>query len=410
MTLLEGTVFFLLLLLALPGLCRRIHRPGLLYPAYILAGAAAGMLMEENVISAWRQIGQLGFILLLFSVGLEIELPEKKESLVALRRALAWIAPQVALIVAVFVYLKISPLEGFVSALALSSTSVGMAFVLWRNHPFSDSATGKAFLEWLVAIEIVSILFLALETPILQGAVWWLALLRFVGLLAAVGLAAFVSLRFSPRFAQAVGKGLKIEVPLLVLLLFGICAIGDRLGLSAPKTAFVLGLFISRSTDEEAAFSRRLEPLRDRMFVPVFFFGIGTLIGLDALCGWQFYAALAAGVGLYLFRRALFGAFFARMLGTDVSAHAMAAPVLTIVAVAVEVLSHAKASPQLAVWTLASGLSLTLCASFAARAKNHMLVEYETATVAPEASSVLEGASEAGSEGGDRASPKGGST
>lgn len=384
MTLLEGTIVFILLLLAMPGLCKRLGRPGLVFPSYILAGAVAGLVMSDPVIETWRQIGQLGFILLLFSVGLEIELPEKRESLVALRRALLWMLPQAGLITGVLVLLGTEPLFASVAGVALSSTSVGMAYVLWSHHVFSSKENGRAFLEWMVAIEVLAILYLAVIGPVLSGSLWWVALLRLCGLLLAAGIAALVALRYVPRFADMIKKGLRIEVPLLVLLLFSICALGDRLGLSAPKMAFVLGLFISRSTDEEVALSHKLEPLRDRMFVPVFFFGLGTLLRWETVSTWGFGIALLAGIGLFLLRRLLFGFGFSRCFSVERGAHSMASPVLTLVAVSVEVLVHAGASASLVSWTLAAGLSLTLCAAFRPLGGDLHVLDYEPKMVSPE--------------------------
>jgi len=260
MTLLEGTVLILLLLLALPGYLQRRGQPGLLYPAYIVAGALAGALMSDPVIETWRQVGQLGFVLLLFSVGLEIELPQRRESFLALRRALAWMLPQMALIVGVLFQAGIAPLEGLAASLALASTSVGMAYVLWKHHPFGSEGIRRSFLEWLVAIEVVSILGLASISPIIEGTVWWMAILRFGGLIVAAVFAAFVALRVLPKVSTTIQNSMRIEAPLLVLVLFALCAIGARLGLSAPKMAFVLGLFISRSTDEEVSLNQKLAP------------------------------------------------------------------------------------------------------------------------------------------------------
>ena len=57
-----------------------------------------------------------------------------------------------------------------------------------------------------------------------------------------------------------------------ILLSVAVAAVGYLLGCVAT------GLFISRATDQEAQLSHRLEPLRDRLFVPVFFFSLGTLV------------------------------------------------------------------------------------------------------------------------------------
>ncbi len=389
MTLLEGTVFLLLLLLSLPGLCRRYRRPGLLYPAYIVAGAIAGAFMREAVIDSWREFGELGFILLLFSVGLEVELPERRDSWIALRRALAWMAPQAALITGALVYAGLPVAPSLGAATALSSTSVGMAYVLWKHHHFPTDKARKTFLEWMVATEVVTIVLLATMGPVIEGAAWWLALLKFGGLLCAAAMAAYIAMRVVPRFAEALKRGVKVDTPLLVLALFAICAVGNRLGLSAPKTAFVLGLFISRSTGEEVELNHRLEPLRDRMFVPVFFFGLGTLLRVEYLKTWPFYAAIVAGLALYGLRRAIFGQFFAKRFAVEANAHGIAAPMLTMGAVAVDILHRSGASPRLVAWTLTASIVLSLCPAFRSASGEPGLSTYEPTMAAPEAMSEL---------------------
>lgn len=386
MTILETAVFLIVLLMALPDFCRRIHRPGLTYPLYIVAGIAAGAFMGTEVRHVWREIGQFGFILLLFSVGLEIELPEKRETLVALRRGLLWLAWQLPFLVGMAHLAGIPWTEGVVAAVALASTSVGMAFHLWSRYSFPEGPSRKVFLEWIVAVEVLSILLLAAVGPVLQGAVWWRVLLQFGGLVVAAIVAAFVAVHGAPRIVGLLTRGLHLQVHFLVLLLFGVAAVGERLGLSAPKTAFVLGMFISRATTEEAALNERLEPLRDRMFVPVFFFGLGTLVELRLLLSSVVPIAIGAGVLLFGARKIAYRLFFSRMLGTRPDAHVIAAPMLTIAAVAVEVFARAGASERVITWTLAAGLCLTLIASFFRVGPGQTRVsEIELEMAAPEA-------------------------
>lgn len=390
MSILEGTVFLLLLLLALPGFCKRIRRPGLLYPLYIIAGAGCGAFMNADTITTWREIGQFGFILLLFSVGLEVELPERRESLIAVKRGIAWMALLALPVVTALVWLDFGYMQSAVAAAALSSTSVGMAYALWKHNDFASAENARDYLQWMVAIEVISIIFLALAGPVISGVAWWITLLHVVGLLTAAAGAAYVALRWVPLLGTAVHRGLALDVPVLVLVLFALCALGGRLGLSAPKTAFVLGLFISRSTDEEANLSHKLEPLRDRMFVPVFFFGLGTLVDFKELASLAGFGALCAGGLLFAYRRLLYGTFFSRFFGGRVEEHAISAPVLTISAVAVDVLVHSGAPSNLLTWTLAASITLTLCAAFNPVQDNRRLVEMDPVLAAPEAVNNLE--------------------
>lgn len=386
MTILETAVFLIVLLMALPDFCRRIHRPGLIYPLYIVAGIVAGAFMGDEVRGVWREIGQFGFILLLFSVGLEIELPEKRESLVALRRGALWLAWQIPFLMGMAYFVGVPLGEGFVAAVALGSTSVGMAFHLWTRYPFIDNTSRKEYLEWIVAVEVISILLLAVAGPVLQGAVWWRVALQFTGLVAAVVVAAFLAVHGAPRVVGLITRGLHVQVHFLILLLFGVAALGERLGLSAPKTAFVLGMFISRSTTEEAALNERLEPIRDRMFVPVFFFGLGTLVEPRLLLSTVVPLSIAAGVLLFGARKLAYRFFLAKALRTGDGAHVLAAPMLTIAAVAVEVLARAGASDRVITWTLSGGLCLTMIASFYRVGPGETRVsEIEPEVAAPEA-------------------------
>lgn len=386
MTILETAVFLILLLMALPDFCRRIHRPGLIYPLYIVAGIIAGAFMGEETRTVWREIGQFGFILLLFSVGLEIELPEKRESLVALRRAALWLGWQLPLLVGLGYVAGIGWSEGLVAGCALASTSVGMAFNLWRRYPFVAGSSRKEFLEWIVAVEVLSIFLLAVAGPVIQGAVWWRVVLQLTGVVTAAVVAAILAVHGAPRIGAVLARGLHLQVHLLVALLFGIAALGERLGLSAPKTAFVLGMFISRATDEEADLNERLEPIRDRLFVPVFFFALGGLVEPRLLLSSVVPMAIGAGLVLFGARKLVYRWVFARLIGTEPSAHVIAAPMLTIAAVAVEVLARAGASERVLTWILAAGLCLTLIASFFRVSPDQARIsELEPEVAAPEA-------------------------
>lgn len=385
MTILEGAVLLLLLLLALPDFCRRIERPGLLYPLYIVAGIAAGAFMGDHTRTVWREIGQFGFVLLLFSVGLEIELPQRRETLAAVRRAAAWMAWQLPLLTGLGWLAGLPWQHALVAAIALASTSVGMAYPLWANHRFPDLAARRGFLEWIVAIEVLGILLLAAACPVLNGAIWWIVALKMAGLLTAAVLAALVAVRGAPHLTRLLASGLRMQVHFVVLLIFAIAALGERLGLSAPKTAFVLGLFISRATDQETQLNHHLEPLRDRLFVPVFFFALGTLVEPKLMLTWIFPLAVGSGLLLFVLRQLCYHWTFSRLLGTSTGAHVLAAPMLTIGAVAVEVMTTVGADQRAIAWVLAASLSLTLTASFTRTGNGATLAESEPVMAAPQA-------------------------
>jgi Kef-type K+ transport system membrane component KefB len=52
-----------------------LRRPALVYPVFVLFGLAITPVVDGQVHEMLVQAGQVGFLLLLFEVGLEIDLP-----------------------------------------------------------------------------------------------------------------------------------------------------------------------------------------------------------------------------------------------------------------------------------------------------------------------------------------------
>jgi Kef-type K+ transport system membrane component KefB len=74
-TSIELLVALLLLVMAVPDLCIWMGRPALAYPAFVCFGVVVGPFLRPEVASMIREAGEIGFVLLLFEVGLEIDLP-----------------------------------------------------------------------------------------------------------------------------------------------------------------------------------------------------------------------------------------------------------------------------------------------------------------------------------------------
>jgi Kef-type K+ transport system membrane component KefB len=71
----EAIIFLLLLLMGVPDLCAMLGRPALAYPVFALIGLAIAPFVEEDAQTMLTGAGAVGFVLLLFEVGSEIELP-----------------------------------------------------------------------------------------------------------------------------------------------------------------------------------------------------------------------------------------------------------------------------------------------------------------------------------------------
>ena len=94
------------------------------------------------------------------------------------------------------------------------------------------------------------------------------------------------------------------------------------------------------------------------------------------------------GVGpkqLFVLRQLCYHWTFSRLLGTSTGAHVLAAPMLTIGAVAVEVMTTVGADQRAIAWVMAASLSLTLAASFPRTGTGATLAESEPVMAAPQA-------------------------
>ena len=85
----ETIICLILLLMAVPDLCHKFGRPALANAFFVISGLLLEPLMQTDVRTMVEQVGEVGFLLVLFEVGLEIDLPKLRDFLAPLRYALS---------------------------------------------------------------------------------------------------------------------------------------------------------------------------------------------------------------------------------------------------------------------------------------------------------------------------------
>jgi len=145
---------------------------------------------------------------------------------------------------------------------------------------------------------------------------------------------------------------------LIVLLVLMVCAIGERLGLSGTKTAFFLGLFMSRLTHDEKPLEEFIAPISRKFLIPVFFFALGLQIEWQYLFSFTGLVAIAAAATILGWRLVI----HRRLLptGGDDRSFLLLCPNLTIVALASHTLITAGNAPRAAAWMVLVGLFMTI--------------------------------------------------
>ena len=360
MTSIEVFILVILLLLVVPDLCARLRRPALLYTVYLVVGLSVGPILPADVSSLLQQVGRFGFILLLFEIGLEIDLPPVKSLLTPARLAFKWAALQFPAVLVIARLVGLSWSESVLAAAALNACSVSMTFLAWQHFPAPNQEKKMHLLLWMVSIEIAAIIVLTAGSAALKhgiGSIFFLQL----GLIAALVL---VISRYADGLTAFVGKQLGSTVRMkghyIALFIFLVSALGARLGLSESKTAFFLGLFISRSTHEGMALNHHLRPIGQHLLIPVFFVSLGAAVPLHLLVSPIGLYALLTAAALLVMRDVLHRTYVKS--GSDRRAFLLVCPNLTIAALAANTMIGHGSRPESVAWVVLTGLILSVAA------------------------------------------------
>ncbi len=354
----EVFICLILLLMAVPDVCRKLGRPALAYSFFVLFGLLLNPVAKDNVAQMLITAGKVGFLLLLFEVGLEIELPSFREFLRPLRFALLWSVWQYPVIFLLAAVAGLSFGESLFASAALVGCSVGMAHSGWKQYPGLDEKTKRFILEVMVALEMIVIVLLTMGTPLLDKGLNAFIFLNLLGMAVAIWLVSRFARHLEKLFKVILKRTTHWRVHFLVLLVLVICAMGERLGLSAAKTAFFLGLFMSRTQHAGSSLEEYMAPISQRFLIPVFFVGLGLQINWRMVFVTNTLIALGAAFLLLGMREMMHRRWL--KTGGDKNAFLLFCPNLTLVALAAAVMLEHNATKEHATWLLLAGLFLTI--------------------------------------------------
>jgi Kef-type K+ transport system membrane component KefB len=354
----EVIICLVLLFMAVPDVCRKLGRPALAFSAFAVFGILIGPLASEGVRTMLQQAGQVGFLLLLFEVGLEIDLPRFRDLLRPLRFAALWSVVQYPLVFGLSFLVGLNWLESLVAAAALTACSVGMAHPAWKSYPGLAEEPKQFTLRAMVALETLAIILLAVETTALGKGVNWFTLLKLAGIVVPVFLIARFSSHLTNLFQAVLERTTHWRVHFLVLLVLAVCALGHRLGLDAAKTAFFLGLFMSRARHDGRRLEEYMAPISHRFLIPVFFVALGLEINWRLFLDELVLLAVAAAFVLLAAREVLHRRWL--KTGGDRRAFLLFCPNLTIVALAAKAMLDHGTDARLTAWLVLTGLFVTI--------------------------------------------------
>jgi len=280
----------------------------------ILAYLVAGVVIGPEIGFAWVKdkeiielISEIGLILLLFIIGLEIDL---KKLLTAGRTLLVTGVSQFLLCVALGIGL--AALTGFTSssgnfdaiylAVTLSLSSTLIVVKLLYDKFELTTLPGRITLGVLVCQDIWAIVFLALQPNLHDPRLLTLleSFLKGVGLvLIALGLSRYAL----PRFFSFVAKVPELLLIAALAWCFLVCGAADEMGLSREMGALIAGVSMSTFPYNVDVIAK-VTNIRD-FFVTLFFVALGMKIPQPSLS----IATAAVGMSLFVLVSRLLAVF-----------------------------------------------------------------------------------------------------
>lgn len=255
---------------------------------YVLAGLLIGPHLPVPLVANAHLVhvlSELGVILLMFSVGLELRISTlARVGVPAALTALFEVALLVGLGMAVASAVGLGSIEALFAGACLGISSTMLVAKAFEEHGWKGGFTDIVFAV-LVFEDLIAILLLAVLTGVASGSgldAYGLVELvaRLAGFLAALLVGGLLVV---PRVVRWVAARYRQET-LLVLALalcFGASVLADHFGYSVALGAFIAGILIAESGRGEEVF-HLVQPFRD-VFAMVFFVSVGMTIEPGAL-------------------------------------------------------------------------------------------------------------------------------
>jgi len=248
-----------------------------------------------------------------------------------------------------------------------------MVHAAWKVFPGFDDLERRRCMNVMIVLETFAILTIGVETSFLKSGFNWELGAKVAIIILTIVLVARAATHVTKLFQKVLNMPTHWHTHMLVDVVLSISALGERLGLSAPKTAFFLGLFMSRVEHEGKGIEDVIAPVSRQFLIPLFFVSLGIRVDLGFLLSWPALVAVSGawlliGVRHMLHRRGM-------GIGANERAFLLLCPNLTMVALGATTLKETGTLPQNASWLLLTGLVMSVTSLFLLPAVKPQLVK-----------------------------------
>lgn len=267
---------------------RRIGLPsvaGYLLTGLLVSPFTPGFVADGNQLSL---LADIGVVLLLFEVGIEIDLKRISRE----QRSLFWSVPTqlgIGMLIGtpVFLYLDVPMLGALLLSLSIAmSSSVVIVNITRSPRRRTDTITEEAMLGWSVMQDVVGVALAAVILATFGNSDRPLPIA--LGGLVGFALIAYISSKILPFILRKVRWEKDLFLIYSVSIGLVLAALGTVVfGIPMALAGFVAGLAINQSKDTEDV-RKAILPFRD-LFAVLFFVVIGSLIKPNQLdTSWKF--------------------------------------------------------------------------------------------------------------------------
>jgi len=251
---------------------------------YILSGFIFGIFFP-SLTGGISKLAELGAILLLFSIGLELTLSRlEKMFKVAVIGGALQIIFSTLFIFFILLTLGLGSLNSFILAMGFSLSSTAVVVKILSAKGNIDTVYGELMIGWLLVQDLAVIPMMIILPTLMNSNSWLLSSLMALGKALFVIFFIVVLGRFlAPKLLHFVASLNSRELLIItaVALALGTAILTSYFGISAALGAFLAGVVISETQENHAIFAET-RPLRD-LFVALFFVSLGYLLKPEIL-------------------------------------------------------------------------------------------------------------------------------
>lgn len=276
-------LFFVLLAALSGGLAVRIFR---LQPiiGYLLAGIIFGSVLPQDAFGI-EKLAELGAILLLFSVGLELSLARLKRIFkLAVLGGLFQIIITILLIYPLMLSLGFNNTASIILAGGFSLSSTAVVVKILADRGETQTVHGEIMIGWLLIQDLAVIPMMVILPSFISGGAFFASAGYAIFRALIVIIVVVVTGRlFAPWLVHKIAgtNSRELMVVLAVVMALGTAIFTSFFGISAALGAFLAGLVISETQENHAVFSET-RPLRD-LFVALFFVTLGFMVKISMI-------------------------------------------------------------------------------------------------------------------------------